>query len=90
MVAMKTSDTPETDAYIGEGNDDNMTEGEIALCEFARKMERERNSFKKAICGALLELYPPARPAICRRILREAMGQDPNQIYNNNPQDHDP
>ena len=43
---MKT-DTPETDAYIGEGNeDDNMTEGEIAMCEFARKMERGRNEWK--------------------------------------------
>ena len=29
------SDTPETDAFIGEGNDGSfMTEGEIAMCEF--------------------------------------------------------
>lgn len=38
------SDTPETDAFIGEGNDGSfMTEGEIAMCEFTRKLERERN-----------------------------------------------
>jgi len=35
------SATPRTDAYIGDGNDDNMTEGEIAMCEFARTLETE-------------------------------------------------
>jgi hypothetical protein len=41
------SDIPETDAYIGDDNDDNMTEGEIAMCEFARRLERERNEARK-------------------------------------------
>lgn len=35
------SDTPRTDKYIGDGNEDNMTEGEIAICLFARTLERE-------------------------------------------------
>ena len=35
------SATPRTDAYIGDGNDDNMTEGEIAMCDFARTLETE-------------------------------------------------
>ena len=35
------SATPRTDAYIGDGNDDDMTEGEIAMCEFARSLETE-------------------------------------------------
>lgn len=33
--------TPITDAYIGSGQEDCMTEGEIAMCEFARKLERQ-------------------------------------------------
>lgn len=41
------SDTPETDAYIGEDNEDYMTEGEIALCDFTRKLERERNELQE-------------------------------------------
>ena len=41
------SDTPETDAYIGEDNEDNMTEGEIAMCEFARRLERQRNDARE-------------------------------------------
>jgi len=39
--------TPETDAYIGNTSEDDMTEGEIAMCEFARKMERERNEARR-------------------------------------------
>ncbi len=35
------SDTPRTDAYIGEQDGTYMTEGEIAMCNFARQLERE-------------------------------------------------
>ena len=38
--------TPETNAYIGEDNEDDMTEGEIAMCDFARRMERSRNEWQ--------------------------------------------
>lgn len=38
-----TSKTPRTDAYIGSDNEneDNMTEGEVAMCDFARGLEIE-------------------------------------------------
>lgn len=39
--------TPETDAYIGEQDEDNMTEGEIAMCELARRLERERDEYRQ-------------------------------------------
>ena len=48
--------TPITDEYIGDGNDDNMTEGEIAMCEFARNLERqlaERTDERDALAEAL-------------------------------------
>ena len=38
---MSERPTPITDAYIGDFNDDDMTEGEIAMCEFARNLERQ-------------------------------------------------
>jgi hypothetical protein len=40
------SDTPETDAYIGDQNEGLMTEGEFAMCEFARMVERDRNELR--------------------------------------------
>lgn len=40
------SDTPETDAYIGDQNEGLMTEGEFAMCEFARMIERDRNELR--------------------------------------------
>jgi hypothetical protein len=40
------SDTPRTDAYIGEGQEDCMTEGEIAMCDFARQLERELDDYR--------------------------------------------
>lgn len=43
--------TPETDAYIGEQNENNMTEGEIAMCEFSRRLERERDEARAALSG---------------------------------------
>jgi hypothetical protein len=43
--------TPETDAYIGEQDEDNMTEGEIAMCELARRLERERDKARAALSG---------------------------------------
>ena len=41
------SDTPKTDAFIGDEIDDNITEGEIAAWEFARKLERHLNNSRK-------------------------------------------
>ena len=38
------SDTPRTDAYIGDENAFIMTEGERAMCNFARQLERELNA----------------------------------------------
>jgi F0F1-type ATP synthase membrane subunit b/b' len=35
------SNTPRTDAYIGDQDGTYMTEGEIAVCDFARQLERE-------------------------------------------------
>lgn len=35
--------TPETDAFIGDQDGTYMTEGEIAMCDFARRLERERD-----------------------------------------------
>lgn len=40
------SDTPETDAYIGDQNEGLMIEGEFAMCEFARMIERDRNELR--------------------------------------------
>ena len=45
---MKTRPTPETDAYIGDDDGLFMTEGEIAMCVFARKLERERDEAREA------------------------------------------
>jgi len=40
---MNDKPTPETDAFIGEQDGVYMTDGEIAMCDFARKLERERD-----------------------------------------------
>lgn len=40
---MNERPTPETDAYIGEQNEGLMTEGEFAMCQFARMLERDRD-----------------------------------------------
>jgi len=40
---------------------------------------------ERAINTAIIELVPPARPSVCRRVLREALGQPPHQIYNTEP-----
>lgn len=48
------SDTPRTDAYIGDQDGTYMTEGEIAMCDFARTLERELNearAIKMGLCG---------------------------------------
>jgi SMC interacting uncharacterized protein involved in chromosome segregation len=59
--------TPETDAYIGEQDEDNMTEGEIAMCELARRLERELNA-AKAENEAMREAIREAHAALdgCR------------------------
>lgn len=48
-----TSKTPRTDAYIGSDNEnkDNMTEGEIAICDFSRGLETELNEAREEIAG---------------------------------------
>jgi hypothetical protein len=40
------SDTPRTDDFIGPIIGIYMTEGEIAICDFARQLERELNAAK--------------------------------------------
>jgi len=56
------SDTPETDAFIGEGNDGSfMTEGEIAMCEFTRKLERERNTLAEWQRAILAAFHPDCK-----------------------------
>lgn len=40
------SDTPRTDDFIGPIVGIYMTEGEIAMCDFARQLERELNAAK--------------------------------------------
>jgi len=44
---MNEKPTPETDAFIGEQDGVYMTEGEIAACDFARKLERERDEARE-------------------------------------------
>ncbi len=46
----------------------------------ARAAEMER-----ALITAIIELVPPARTSVCRRVLREALGQPQHQIYNTEP-----
>ena len=58
---------------------------ELILIREREKGEARVAELETAIRSALLELYPPARPAMCRRILRAAMGEDPDQIYNAEP-----
>jgi len=50
--------TPRTDAYIGNQDGTYMTEGEIAMCNFARDLERENEAMRAAIQenAELLEL----------------------------------
>jgi hypothetical protein len=58
------SATPRTDAYIGDGNDDNMTEGEIAMCDFARTLETELAAVTKQrdeLAEALKNILADAR-----------------------------
>ena len=40
------SDTPRSDDFIGPITGIYMTEGEIAMCDFARQLERELNAAK--------------------------------------------
>lgn len=43
------SDTPRTDAYIGDQDGTYMTEGEIAMCDFARTLEREKDEARNQL-----------------------------------------
>jgi len=45
------SDTPRSDDFIGPITGIYMTEGEIAMCDFARQLERELNAAKAALSG---------------------------------------
>ena len=44
------SDTPRSDDFIGPITGIYMTEGEIAMCDFARELERELNAAKAGRC----------------------------------------
>ena len=58
---MKLEDypTPETDQYIGEYDEDTMTEGEIAMCQYAASLERRLAACREVL--GELERYPIAR-----------------------------
>ena len=45
------SDTPRSDDFIGPITGIYMTEGEIAMCDFARQLERELNAAKAEIAA---------------------------------------
>lgn len=51
------SDTPRSDDFIGPITGIYMTEGEIAMCDFARQLERELNAAtqERADFGALVD-----------------------------------
>lgn len=71
------SDTPETDAYIGEDNEDDMTEGEIAMCEFAREMERSRNEWRT--CAMMKMITKTLSCMWCGEIVHAPTGYDPEK-----------
>lgn len=50
------SDTPRSDDFIGPIVGIYMTEGEIAMCDFARQLERELNAAMDALklCSAVI------------------------------------
>ena len=80
----RVHDTPRTDAVLNTF-DGKASKLAADLATHAEELERECDALKKAIRSALLELCPRARPSMCRRILRAAMGEDPDQIYNSEP-----
>lgn len=41
MIPRHERPTPETDAFIGDQDEECMTEGEIALCKFTRELEQK-------------------------------------------------
>jgi hypothetical protein len=56
--------TPRTDAFIGNQDGTYMTEGEIAMCNFARELEREliaANAQIVALRGAIEGIECDAR-----------------------------
>jgi hypothetical protein len=70
--------TPQTDAYIGDQHEGMMTEGEFAMCEFARMLERERDELRQELdelkAGAVHSCHDQCqRPGCVRRRENEVM-----------------
>jgi hypothetical protein len=57
----------------------------IRVSRVCRLLKLENDIYRNAIEQAIVELCPRARPSQARRILRIGLGQDPNQIYNAEP-----
>jgi hypothetical protein len=57
----------------------------IRISSVCRELKLENDIYRNAIEQAIIELCPRARPSQARRILRIGLGQDPNQIYNSEP-----
>ena len=58
----------------------------IRVSRVCRLLKLENDIYQNAIEQAIVELCPRARPSQARRILRIGLGQDPNQIYNTEPE----
>lgn len=58
------SDTPRSDDFIGPITGIYMTEGEIAMCDFARQLERELNAAKQELQDAVKRLSEVTDEAI--------------------------
>jgi len=57
----------------------------IRVSRVCRLLKLENDIYRNAIEQAIVELCPRARPSQARRILRIGLGQDPEQIYNAEP-----
>ena len=67
--------TPRTDNYIGDSDDDCMTEGEIAMCDFSRSLEIELIAVTKQrdeLAEELKNLKELAYPLIALEVTKSA------------------
>jgi len=58
---------------------------DTSLADAYTRLRARAAEMERALNTAIVELVPPARPSVCRRVLREALGQPPHQIYNTEP-----
>lgn len=74
------SDTPETDAYIGDCPEDEMTEGEIAMCNFARRLERERDEAQRRYEAQCAGTMSRAGEIVNLRAERDALREENRKL----------